>query len=57
MRQPARERVWLVRRDHVKWPMRVEVVSGAIWTITLDEPRNLKSDLERVAKTLLSIHA
>jgi hypothetical protein len=57
MSQPTRERVWLVRRDHVKWPMRVEVVAGAIWTITLDEPRNLKPDLERVAKTLPPTHA
>jgi hypothetical protein len=47
-----RERIWLVRRDHVKWPMRVEVVGGSIWVITLDDPRNLKPDLERVGKML-----
>ncbi len=47
-----RERIWLVRRDHVKWPMRVEVVGGAIWVITLDDPRNLKPNLERVEKML-----
>jgi hypothetical protein len=50
--EPTRERIWLVRRDHVKWPMRVEVVGGAIWGITLDEPRNLKPNLEWVAKGL-----
>jgi hypothetical protein len=52
MRAADRERIWLVRRDHVKWPMRVEVVGGAIWVITLDDPRNLKPALERVGKVL-----
>jgi hypothetical protein len=32
--------------------MRVEVVGGAIWVITLDDPRNLKPALERVGKVL-----